>query len=168
MPLAAQSIQRAVITRRAIRHYGVDCNFNCAAGETIDMTDHKSVLIVGETPEKVDFSDPAIPRGLTAAQIRQGLESSLDDLRANGRIARLVYLDTKETAPAQLAAALDEHAFDVIVVGAGLRIIPAQTEMFEVVMNIIHATAPKAKLAFNLSPDDSARAAERQLSTASP
>lgn len=48
--------------------------------------------------------------------------------------------------------------------GAGLRIVPKQTEMFEVVMNIIHTKAPQAKLAFNLSPDDSANAAERQLS----
>jgi hypothetical protein len=127
------------------------------------MTDRKSVLIVGETPEKVDFSDPAIPVGLTPAQIRQGLESSLDELRAKGRVAHLVYLDTKETAPEQLAHALDGNRFDVIVVGAGLRIIPRQTEMFEVVMNIIRISAPQAKLAFNLSPDDSARAAERQL-----
>lgn len=128
------------------------------------MTDRKSVLIVGETPENIDFSDPAIPKGLTPAKIRQGLESSLEALRAQGRIAQLVYVDTKESASEQLARALDGNRFDVIVVGAGLRIIPRQTEMFEVVMNVIRTTAPQAKLAFNLSPDDSARAAERQLS----
>ena len=53
--------------------------------------------------------------------------------------------------------------FDIIVIGAGLRIVPKQTEMFEVVMNVIHTAAPQARLAFNLSPDDSANAAERQL-----
>jgi hypothetical protein len=36
--------------------------------------------------------------------------------------------------------------------------------MFEVVMNLIRRRAPEAKIAFNLSPDDSANAAERQLS----
>jgi hypothetical protein len=128
------------------------------------MTDQKSVLIVGETPENMDFSDPAIPDGLTPDKIREGLEASLNDLRSKGRAARLVYLDTKETAPAQLAEALKWSPFDVIVIGAGLRIIPKQTEMFEVVMNVIRTNAPQAKLAFNLSPDDSANAAERQLS----
>ena len=113
------------------------------------MLDQKSVLIVGETPENMDFSDPAIPKGLTPEKIREGLESSLDDLRAKGRIARLVYVDTKETAPHQLAEALRGNVFDVIVVGAGLRIIPKQTEMFEVVMNFLHVSAPQAKLAFN-------------------
>jgi hypothetical protein len=128
------------------------------------MADPKSVLIVGERPESIDFSDPAIPKGLTPDKIREGLERSLDDLRANGRVARLVYLDTRETAPEQLAQALRWEVFDVIVVGAGLRILPSQTQMFEVVMNIIHTQAQQAKIAFNMSPDDSANAAERQLS----
>lgn len=129
------------------------------------MADRKSVLIVGETPEKIDFADPAIPKGLTPDKIRAGLQSSLDDLRANGRLAHLVYVDTPESAPSQLEEALGGTSFDVIVVGAGLRIIPRQTEMFEVVMNVIRTTAPEARLAFNLSPDDSARAAERQLAS---
>ncbi|WCT74658.1 hypothetical protein PQ455_05360 [Sphingomonas naphthae] len=128
------------------------------------MAEQKSILIVGETPENMDFSDPAIPKGLTPDKIRDGLESSLNELRGKGHIARLVYLDTRETAPEQMAEALGWNVFDVIVVGAGLRIVPKQTEMFEVVMNTIRTAAPQAKLAFNLSPDDSADAANRQLS----
>lgn len=127
------------------------------------MADQKCVLIVGETPENMDFSDPAIPKGLTPEKIKEGLEESLNQLRGKGRVARLVYLDTKETALEQMAEALGWNVFDVIVVGAGLRIVPKQTEMFEVVMNVIRTAAPQAKLAFNLSPDDSAHAAERQL-----
>lgn len=128
------------------------------------MTEQKKVLIVGETPENMDFSDPAIPKGLTPDKIREGLEASLNELREEGHIAQLVYLDTKETAPDQMTQALGWNVFDVIVIGAGLRIVPKQTEMFEVVMNIIRVVAPQARLAFNLSPDDSAHAAERQLS----
>lgn len=127
------------------------------------MADQKRVLIVGETPENMDFSDPAIPKGITPQKIRDGLEKSLNDLRAKGRIARLVYLDTKETTPRQMTEALGWEAFDVVVVGAGLRVVPSQTEAFEVVMNILRTEASRAKIAFNLSPDDSAKAAERQL-----
>jgi hypothetical protein len=127
------------------------------------MAEQYSVLIVGETPEKVDFSDPAVPEGTTPETIRAGLEASLDELRSAGRRADLVYLDDMVSAPAQMAEALGCASYDVIVVGAGLRIIPKQTEMFEVVMNIIRQAAPAATLAFNLKPDDSAAAAERQL-----
>ena len=127
------------------------------------MTDSKKVLIIGETPERIDFSDPAVPKGTTPEKIRAGLEKSLNDLRAAGRIARLVYLDDKDSTPRQLREALAWERFDVIVVGAGLRIVPSQTEMFEVLTNIVHAEAPQAKIAYNKAPDDSAHAAERQL-----
>jgi hypothetical protein len=92
------------------------------------MTDRKSVLIVGETPEKVDSDAGPDPPGTRVVA------------RTKGRIAHLVYLDTKETAPEQLAQALDGNRFDVIVVGAGLRIIPRQTEMFEMKQRLV-ATA---------------------------
>jgi hypothetical protein len=49
------------------------------------------------------------------------------------------------------------------VVGAGLRVVPKMTGTFEAVMNAVRERAPKARLAFNLTPDDSADAAERQL-----
>jgi hypothetical protein len=128
------------------------------------MAEQYSVLIVGETPEKVDFSDPAVPRGTTPETIRAGLEASLNELRSAGRCADLVLLDDKDSAPEQMAEALGWASYDVIVIGAGLRIIPNQTEMFEMVMNIIHEAAPHARLAFNMKPDDSGAAAERQLS----
>ena len=51
----------------------------------------------------------------------------------------------------------------MIVVGAGLRIVPKQTLVFEAVINIVHAEAPTAQIAFNVAPDDSANAAERLL-----
>ena len=127
------------------------------------MANQKSVLVIGETPERNDFSDPAIPDDMTPEKIRAGLEKSLNTLHANGRVAHLVYLDDKESAPAQLNEALGWATFDVIVVGAGLRIVPKQTPMFEIVMNIVHAQAPQAKIAFNMAPDDSADAAERVL-----
>lgn len=77
----------------------------------------------------------------------------------------MLYLDTAKTAAHQLQEALGWERFDVIVVGAGLRILPKQTPMFEIVMNVLHTSAPEAKLAFNVSPRDSAEAAERQLAT---
>jgi hypothetical protein len=127
------------------------------------MADPKRVLIIGETPERVDFSDAAIPPGTTPEKIRRSLEKSLNALRAKGCDARLVYLDDEDSAPARLDEAIAATTFDVIVVGAGLRIVPKQTAMFERVINIVHEKAPQARIAFNTAPDDSAAAAERVL-----
>jgi hypothetical protein len=104
-----------------------------------------------------------VPKGTTPETIRAGLEASLNALREAGRDADLIYLDDEASAPAQMAEALGWARYDVIVVGAGLRIVPKQTGLFEAVLNIVHEQAPGAKIAFNVRPDDSATAAERQL-----
>ena len=127
------------------------------------MPEPKRVLIIGEVPELVDFSDPAIPPGMNADKIRAGLDGSLAQLRARGREADLVLTTSAEVAAAEVAAALAASAYDCVVVGAGLRIVPKMTPTFEAVMNTVREYAPQARLAFNLAPDDSAEAAERQL-----
>jgi hypothetical protein len=128
------------------------------------MPERKRVLIVGEQPDLVDFLDPAIPPGMNAGKIRAGLAAAMAQLRARGREADLVLTTTKEAAAGEVAAALEAKAYDCVVVGAGLRLVPRATTIFEAVMNVVHERAPRARLAFNLSPDDSADAAERQLS----
>jgi hypothetical protein len=128
------------------------------------MPEPKRVLIIGEEPELVDFSDPAIPPGMNASKIRDGLHAAMAQLRARGREADLVLTSTQEAAAGEVTAALEGNAYDCVVVGAGLRVVPKVTATFEAVMNVVHERAPRARLAFNVSPDDSADAAERQLS----
>ncbi len=62
--------------------------------------------------------------------------------------------------------AIEQHDYDVVVIGAGLRTLSPMTEQFERLMNVLHEQAPQAKLAFNSQPDDSDKAALRWLSTA--
>lgn len=127
------------------------------------MSGLKRVLIIGEDPDRVDFGDPAIPSGMDAAKVRAGLDQALAKLRADGHEADLLLTTTDEAAGEEVARMLQAKDFDCIVIGAGLRIVPRMTAVFEAVMNAIHLRAPGARLAFNLSPDDSAAAAERQL-----
>ncbi|WP_207476141.1 hypothetical protein [Arenibaculum pallidiluteum] len=127
------------------------------------MTDRKRVLIIGEEPGMVDFSDPAIPPGMDADKIRAGLNTAMDELRANGREVDLVLTTSEDAAAGEVAAALEGKAYDCIVVGAGLRVVPRMTGTFEAVLNAVREHAPQARLAFNSAPEDSAPAAERQL-----
>ena len=127
------------------------------------MPQQRRVLIIGEDPDRVDFSDPATPPGMDAGKIRAGLEAALAQLRARGREADLVLTTTEQAAAGEVAAALAAKTYDCVVVGAGLRIVPGMTRIFEAIMNVVHERAPQARLAFNLGPEQSAEAAERQL-----
>ena len=127
------------------------------------MPQSKRVLIIGEKPDMVDFSDPAIPPGMNADKVRAGLEIAMRRLRERGIEPDLVLTSTEEAAAGEVATALETKEYDCVVVGAGLRIVPKMTRIFETVMNAVHEHAPRARLAFNSDPEDSAAAAERQL-----
>ena len=123
----------------------------------------KSVLIIGEDPQYIDFSAPKGPRGMTAETILAGLDGARDRLVSAGHEVRLVLTKDEQTVEAQVSEALKGKSYDVIVVGAGLRILPPLAAQFELLMNLLHRQAPTAKLAFNSTPDDSDIAALRWL-----
>lgn len=44
----------------------------------------KKVLFVGQVPETVDFSDPALPRGFDAAKIHAGIAVGMQQMTDRG------------------------------------------------------------------------------------
>lgn len=44
----------------------------------------KRVLFVGQEPETVDFSDPALPPGFDAAKIHAGISVAMQQMAAHG------------------------------------------------------------------------------------
>jgi hypothetical protein len=42
------------------------------------------VMFVGFDPETVDYADPALPPGMTAAKIKAGIEIALKQMAARG------------------------------------------------------------------------------------
>lgn len=123
-----------------------------------------SILIIGEDPAAIDFDGPdAPPEGVTAETIMAGLNGSVERLEADGHAAELLLTQDEATVEAQTRAALAGRSFDVIVVGAGLRTLPPMAAHFERLMNVLHAEAPDARLAFNSNPADSDAAARRWL-----
>lgn len=57
--------------------------------------------------------------------------------------------------------ALTEGPFVCAMIGAGLRVLPEHTVLFEKIINIIHGDAPAAKLCFNTRPDNTPDAVQR-------
>jgi len=56
----------------------------------------KKVLMVGLEPSTVDFSDPALPPGMTEAKVHAGL--ALADIAGRGWIAERCFINPDETA----------------------------------------------------------------------
>jgi hypothetical protein len=121
------------------------------------------VLFVGYDPETVDFSDPALPPGMTAEKIHAGIAVAMKQFAERGWEADLSLIRPDETAVPTIERLLALKSYDCVVIGAGVRVPPRGLALFEAILNAVHKAAPGAAIAFNTRPDDSADAAARWL-----
>jgi hypothetical protein len=119
------------------------------------------VLFVGQVPETVDYSDPALPPGLNAAKIQAGIDIAAAAFAERGWIGEICNITPDDDGIATLEKQLRSAAYDCVVIGGGLRIPPKGLLMFEKVVNAVHKTAPGSAIAFNTHPEDTAEAAGR-------
>jgi hypothetical protein len=119
------------------------------------------VLMVGYEPEVVDFSDPALPPGLSAEKIRQGIKVALEDMSSRGWTAEQCFIRPDDQAGPILKQMLTSGSYDCLVIGAGVRSWPRHLPVFEILINTAREAAPKVPIAFNTRPEDSGDAVER-------
>ena len=93
---------------------------------------HTSVLAIGIDPAFADFT--AFPH-LTPELVRNYIDAQIEQLQSKG--------------------------FDCVVIGTGLREPPLRLPLFEKVINLVHALAPKARICFNTTPADTVEAVRR-------
>ena len=125
------------------------------------------VLLVGLDPETVDFSDPALPPGMTVEKVRAGVAVAVKQFTDRGWESDVCYFPPDETAGPAVARQLRSTNYDCVVIGGGVRLPPRNLALFEVVIHAIRTAAPGAAIAFNTRPDDSADAAARGLALGS-
>jgi hypothetical protein len=121
------------------------------------------VLFVGQQPETVDFSDPALPPGFDAQKINAGIAIGKAKIVERGWQADLCMIPPDETAGPILEKQLKSASYDCVVIGGGLRLPPKSLLLFERVVNAVRRAAPNAAIAFNTRPEDTAEAAARWL-----
>jgi hypothetical protein len=124
------------------------------------------ILFVGQKPETVDFSDPALPPGFDAEKINAGIRIAVSKIEERGWEGVTCMITPDADGCDLLAQALQDAAYDCVVIGGGLRLPPKSLALFEMVVNVIHKAAPGAAIAFNTRPEDTAEAAARQLAGA--
>ncbi len=121
------------------------------------------VCLLGYDPDTVDFSDPALPPGMTAEKIHAGIQVALKQMADRGWEADVCSIRPDQTAGPTVERHLALKSYDCVVIGAGVRLPPKGLALFEAVDNAVHRGAPTAAIAFNPRPDNSADAAGRWL-----
>ena len=121
----------------------------------------KRVVLIGFDPTAVDFSDPALPPGMTAEKIHAGIKLALTDFAGRGWHPENCFIKPDETAVPTIERCLAADVYDCVVIGAGVRLPPNGLMLFEKVVNAVHRAAPQAAIAFNTRPEDSGAAAAR-------
>ncbi len=116
--------------------------------------------MIGWHPSAVDYSKYP---GLTPERLEAGLRADEAKLANLGCETRLAFIHTSETAAADLRALLAEDTFDVVLIGAGVRRDDDHFLVFEQLVNVVHEHAPRARIAFNTGPTDTAAAVQRWL-----
>ncbi|MEU5736363.1 hypothetical protein ABZ797_47480 [Streptomyces antimycoticus] len=122
-----------------------------------------SMLTVGLDPALVDdapSSRAAFPE-LDAEAVRAGVAAERARLAELGITVDVCLLDYGRTAEAVYRAALSRKDYDIVMIGAGVRLDPALTPLFEALVGITHELAPGAKLCFNVSPSTTVEAVQR-------
>lgn len=114
-----------------------------------------SVLVIGIDPH-------AVP-GLPADDVRRALDAELARFAEYRLDASMTLVPLDTTALVLVTTALRERAWDVVVLGGGLRKPEQLLELFEQTVNLVRREAPGAAIAFNTSGGDSVEAALRWL-----
>jgi hypothetical protein len=139
------------------------------AGREKDSNDEGAImtriLLLGYDPDTVDFSDPALPPGMKAEKIHAGIEVAMKQFALRGWEADVGFIRPDESAGLTVERQLASASYDCVVIGAGVRLPPRLLSIFEVVVNAVRKAAPRAAIAFNTRPEDSADAAARCLSS---
>lgn len=113
------------------------------------------VLVIGLDPATIPGWDPApVQAAIARGQAR---------FHDNGVEADLCLVALDENAEDAIVTALTREDYDCVVIGGGIRKQEELLILFEKVVNLVRRHAPRAAIAFNTGPDDSADAALRWL-----
>jgi hypothetical protein len=103
-------------------------------------------------------------KSLNADVIAGGIKADEVRIRAMGHGFDWLLIDARggaAKASAAARAALAARPVEVVVIGGGVRLDPAQTPVLEALVNVVIEAAPGVRIAFNTSPTDTAEAIAR-------
>ena len=123
----------------------------------------KKVLLIGIDPKLIDFN-LSTATGWDANGIQAAAQDASKRLMDLGYEVQSCLVDLGETAESVVSDILSRERFDCIMIGAGVRVLPQHTHLFEKIINTIHQKAPpSSKICFNTNPSDTVEALLRWM-----
>jgi hypothetical protein len=121
----------------------------------------KKVLFLGIDPKLIDVN-LATTTGWDANRVKAVAQEANNKLAELGYEVQHCLVDLGETAESVVSDTLSQEKFEYIMIGAGVRILPQHTVLFEKIINAIHQKAPPySKICFNTNPSDTVEAVLR-------
>src|SRR5258706_1021123 len=93
------------------------------------------VLLVGLDPDTVNFSDPALPPGMTAEKVHAGIAVAMRQFAERGWEGDVGLIRPDETAGPAVERQLASSRYDCVVVGGVGRLPPRSLALFEIALN---------------------------------
>jgi hypothetical protein len=119
-----------------------------------------SAIQIGLHPDVIDYGSPEFARfpGLSPEKLQAAHDGNIAQLRRAGFDADGCQVGLGETAVETVRAAISRKRYDAVLIGAGIRLVPGNTLLFEAIVNAVHELLPAARFVFNTdavtSPDD--------------
>lgn len=121
--------------------------------------DSKRVLLIGLDPAVVDYS--ALPVDMNAEKLAAMLADQAEQLKQAGYDAQWCFIDTSADAERKPIEVMKASRFGAVLIGAGVRALPAHFLLFERLMNAVHQHAFGARICFNEDAGSTLQAVKR-------
>jgi hypothetical protein len=119
-----------------------------------------TAIQIGLDPDAIDYSSPDFAQfpGLSKEKLRAANDDNVAALRAAGYRVDNCLIDVGDAGAARARQWLEAMRYDAVLIGAGVRLVAANTLLFESIVNAAHITQPDCRFVFNraavATPDD--------------
>jgi hypothetical protein len=119
-----------------------------------------TAIQIGLDPEVIDYSAPDFARfpGLSKETLRAANDDNVAAMRSAGYHVDNCLIDFGERGAHKARQWLAAKHYDAVLIGAGVRLVAANTLLFESILNAAHTTQPGCRFVFNrgatATPDD--------------
>jgi hypothetical protein len=119
-----------------------------------------TAIQIGLDPEVIDYASPDFAQfpGLSKEKLRAANADNVAALRAAGYHVDNCLIDFGDAGAHKALRWLEAKRYDAVLIGAGVRLVAANTLLFECIVNAAHVTQPGCRFVFNraavATPDD--------------
>jgi hypothetical protein len=119
-----------------------------------------TAIQIGLDPDVIDYSSADFAQfpGLSKEKLRAANDQNVAGLRAAGYRVDNCLIDFGPAGADKARQWLEAKRYDAVLIGAGVRLVPGNTLLFEAIINAAHVAQPNCRFVFNraavATPDD--------------